>query len=62
VIYLNGRIGIVISGAAFVKNHPATNLVKPRILYKADEGSIIGFEAGENCGGLSVNPLTWIIT
>jgi len=55
-------VGIVISGAAFVKNHPPSNLTKPRVLFKADEGTIIGFEEGENCGGLSTNPLTWIIT
>jgi hypothetical protein len=29
---------------------------------KAVEGSILGFAAGENCGGLTCDPLTWMIS
>ena len=62
VVYLNGRVGVVLSGSAFVKNHHGSNLCKPRILFKATEGHVLGFADGENFGGLTVDPLTWIIT
>jgi len=62
VVYLNGRVGVVLSGSAFVKNHHGANLTKPRILFKATEGHVLGFADGENFGGLTVDPLTWILS
>ena len=59
---MNGRVGVILNGSAFVKNHAGDNLCKPRVLFKATEGSIIGFSEGENCGGISVDPLSWIIS
>jgi hypothetical protein len=44
-----------------VKNHPGSNLCKPRVLFKAVEGHILGFLEGETCGNLTCDPLTWII-
>jgi hypothetical protein len=62
VIYLNGRVGVVIHGSVIVKNHPGDNLCKPRSIMKAVEGCILGFAAGENCGGLTCDPLTWMVS
>jgi hypothetical protein len=61
IIFLNGRVGVILNGSAFVKNHPGDNLCTPRILLKATEGNILGFSEGENCGGITVDPLSWII-
>ena len=33
-----------------------------RVLFKATEGHVIGFEKGENYGGLTTDPLSWITT
>jgi hypothetical protein len=62
VIFLKNRIGVVVSGSVFVKNHPGHALSQPRILFKATEGHVIGFEEGENCGGLTTDPLSWMVS
>jgi hypothetical protein len=62
VVYLKDRIGVVLNGSVMIKNHPGSNLCKPRVLLKAVEGHIIGFREGETCGNLTCDPLTWIIT
>jgi hypothetical protein len=61
IVYLNGRVGVVLNGSALVKNHPGHNLCTPRLLFKATEGHVLGFGAGENFEGTTVDPLTWIV-
>lgn len=59
LVFCNGRIGIVLSGAILVKNHSMEDLSKPILLHKALEGSILGFMEGDD--GLTGDPLTWMI-
>jgi hypothetical protein len=53
-------VGIVVSGSLMVKNHSGGDLINPKVLFKATEGHVIGFSEGENFGGITMNPLTWI--
>jgi hypothetical protein len=59
-VFLQDRIGIVLSGSLMVKNHSGTDLINPRVLFKATEGHVIGFKEGENFDGMTTDPLTFI--
>ena len=59
LVFCHGRIGIVLSGAILVKNHPMEDLSRPILLHKAMEGDILGFTEGDD--GLTGDPLTWMI-
>ena len=52
---------MVVNGSVHVKNHPGHNLCTPRLLFKAVEGHVLGFGAGEMFGGTTVDPLTWLV-
>ena len=54
------KIGVVLNGGVYIKNHHIDNLSHPTLLHKATEGDILGFIEGD--GGLTGNPLTWMIT
>lgn len=50
----------MLNGAVYIKNHNIDNLSHPTLLHKATEGDILGFMEGD--GGLTGDPLTWMIT
>jgi len=62
VIYLNDRIGVLVSGSAYVKKHFGDDLCNPITKLKMTEGHILGFAEGEETGGLTTDHLAWVTT
>jgi hypothetical protein len=59
VLIPSGYVGVVLVGTIFVLSHAELDIMKPRLLFKCNEGSIIGNENLDN--GVSSHSETWLL-
>ena len=58
IVYLNEKVGVIITGSVFVRTH-SYDMMKPRLLFKAVEGGILGHSDTDN--GVTNDAQTWIL-
>ncbi|CDW86062.1 tpr domain containing protein [Stylonychia lemnae] len=59
LIFLNKRVGIITNGSVSVRNH-TEQIMKPRILCKALEGQILGYDEIDK-ENMSTHSQTWLV-
>ena len=60
IVFISRSVAVILSGAILIKNHPMDDLSNPKLLSKAQEGDVIGFDEGDT--GITADPLTWMVT
>ena len=44
IVFLNRNVAVIVCGSVLVKNHPMDALHSPKLLFKAKEGDVLGYD------------------